>query len=291
VRIGGTVDRLFCSARIAGDIVMDARSGIGTHIQQYRLLGAIFIAAAGIVFAIFVIHPWRPAKQQTEPPDEIKAMLVDQQTVAELEALHDAMVGPEEQGESEPGRGDPEVQYQISKELIRGGVDRASADEIATLAASRLALYAQPSYEAYAEQFRSLTGVDLADLVREGTEPTPEQWLQQASIFAEASYAMDHVTIRQSVVGKNTPWLMLGGRLQTVTDSGGRYSGTTEEPEEAWDVVVPMRLEKWRGNDGPIDLQLFQSFRRRPSDGQWVPYRVGLYDPGRKSSYLPSPWL
>lgn len=270
---------------------MQVHRNVANRVQQYRLLGAIFIAAAGIMFALVVIKPWSPAKQQAEPPDEIKAMLVDQGTVDELEAARDAMVGPDERVASEPGRGDPDVQRQISDELVHGGVDRASADEIATLAASRLALYAQPSYEAYAEQFKSLTGNDLAEYVANDKAPSREEWLKGTRLFADASYATARVTIRPSVLGKAIPWLMLGGRLNTATDTGGRYSGTTEEPQEAWDVVVPMRLEKWRGSDGPIDLQLFQSFRRRPSDGRWVPYRVGVYDPGRKSSYLPSPWL
>ncbi|MCC7389198.1 MAG: hypothetical protein IT431_10565 [Phycisphaerales bacterium] len=120
-----------------------------------------------------------------------------------------------------------------------------------------------------------------------------EIWTKLAAVFAKAEFAFDKIEIRRST-GDESAMLgalsIQGGRFTTTRD-GGFYSDKADAPVEVIHIVVPIRLNGWQQADGPLELQLIESYRQRASDGAWVPYRAGVYDPAGKARSLPVPWL
>jgi hypothetical protein len=170
------------------------------------------------------------------------------------------------------------------------GLPPAEAQHVAQLAFDRFALYSNPTQEGYERQVRALLGGKSWDeLATNGVVPSRELWQKMADRISGGTYAVDHVEVRNLGPGGASPWVGKGGRLHETTDLGA-YSNEKTAPGDIWEVVVPVHFSNLRGI-GPRKLFFAQAFRKRTSDGKWVPYRASFYDPEVKSSWLPSAWL
>lgn len=256
--------------------------------KSVRHLVAVFVAAAGIAFAIMMLRTRQPAAVPAPA-------VVDHEGVEQLRGARMMPVASGDAAAREDLRAavQTQVKPRIAASAAGSGLSEAQAGSLASIGAERLAIFAAPSWDAYARQHLALTGKDARELAEAGEALPEATWNKLASVFGGAEFDLEKITVRASVLRGEPAWSQGGGRLTTSTDQGGQYAGSPETgpPEEVWDVVVPIRLPKWKGSDGPIDLFLINSYRRRPSDGRWVPYSSGVYDPSGGARYLPTPWL
>lgn len=254
--------------------------------QRIRLLLASLLAAFGVVMAITVV-----LRQGTGGGDAQDIVIADQEAVDRLKAV-ETYSAPEagHDGDNAARKAlQTRLQQQMKQLVSEDG--RSLPASLATLAADRLALYAFPSWESYASQASALAAGAGVGAGASGML-TEEQWLQFASQFAGAEYALDEATIRvSSGPDEDMLWLLMKGGGLTTTRDKGLYASSLDQPANVYYVMVPIRLPNWRHADGPLELLLVQSYRRRASDGKWVPYMAGVHDPGGKARSLPPPWL
>lgn len=255
--------------------------------QHIRLLLASLLAAFGVVLMITV------AVRQGAGDDVAQGIIVaDREAADRLKAIE--TYSAPESGAVGDSAAREELQTQLQHQLgVLVSVDgRSLPASLAVLAAERLALYAFPSWESYATQVSALAAGAGPDATGASGMLSEEQWLQFSSQFAGAEFALDEAEIRvSSEPDEEMLWLLMkGGRLTTTRDKG-LYASSLERPSDVYYVTIPIRLPNWRQADGPLELLFVQSYRRRSSDGNWVPYMAAVYDPEGKARSLPPPWI
>jgi hypothetical protein len=257
--------------------------------QRVRLAATLFVATAGVVFAVFMF-----VGRRGPMPSDMFAV-VDHDALGELETFRASDLGDRTQDLREVRDAvAAQVQGNIVSRAHGAGFGVDAARDLGAVAADRLALYVAPEWSAYTEHVFHLTGRSPDPAADAGQGATArESWERLARVYGRAEYDLDNVVVRPSLRDGDSLWTPGGGRYTTSTDARGKYlAGESSVPaRDVWDVVIPIRIERWPGADGPVNLFLIHSYRQRPSDGRWVPYRMGVYDPAGRSRWLPTPWL
>ncbi|MDQ7014355.1 MAG: hypothetical protein Q9O74_10730 [Planctomycetota bacterium] len=254
--------------------------------QHIRLLLASLFAAFGVVLTITVV-----VRQGAGGDASQDVVVADREASDRLKAIETYSVP--EAGADGGDRAREELQTKLQQQLrvLVSEDGRSLPASLAATAAERLALYAFPSWESYTLQASALAagagvGAGVSGML------TEEQWSQFASQFSGAEYALDKAEIRvSSEPDEDMLWLLMKGGQLTTTRDKGLYANGFDQPADVYYVTVPIRLPNWRQADGSLELLLVQSYRRRASDGRWVPYMAGVYDPEGKARSLPPPWL
>ncbi len=191
------------------------------------------------------------------------------------------------------------LQFRVSclascRDLIgEARLDSASMESFCDAASERLRLYLAPSYDAYREYVKRLTGRDPEGSGATNIFSKRGDFEGMTSGMRLLPFDPASVHVRAVFIGGRSVAPLTADASYTP-DSGLFFSAVGQEPKKAratiYEVLVPVEARDPFHPDTRFSLVLGMAFVRE-LDGRWKPWQMSFHDPSGVKRITGSPWL
>lgn len=169
------------------------------------------------------------------------------------------------------------------------------ADALSLAAAERMAMYLEPSYEAYREYCKRLSGRDPMGSGAMNICSNAEDFEKRTASLRMVPFDPAAAQVRACfIIGVDVSG-ELTARLNFKADMGMFFTPTGLDPAAAratiYEVLVPVFAPDAMRPEDRVMFVLSMAFALDPATSTWKPWRMGYYDPSGADRRISPPWL